>query len=223
MWEFLFLTSLSSFSPLTLRFLDMKRLFVLLILLIIVWVGISYGIQYSPMSGLNKNLPVTSDAPTSENGVLPQEGQIALPQTLRIPKINVTANVEEVGLDAQGRMDVPKDADNVGWYKLGYKPGQKGNAVLAGHYDKETGDPAVFWDISKLEPGDKIIVADVQGKEYTFELKKMVKYPYNDFPIKEVFGDADKPMLNLITCQGTWDSTSNNYSHRIVVFAELVE
>ena len=201
----------------------MKRLFVLLILLIIVWVGISYGIQYGRMSGLNKNLPVASDVPTSEKGDLPQEDEADLPQTLHIPKINVAAAIEQVGLDTQGRMDVPEDADNVAWYKLGYKPGQKGNAVLAGHYDKETGEPAVFWDISKLESGDKIIVVDAHGKEYTFLFKKMVKYPYDNFPIEEVFGEADKPMLNLITCQGTWDSTRNNYSHRIVVFAELVE
>ena len=127
----------------------MKRLFVLLILLIIVWVGISYGIQYGRMSGLNKNLPVASDVPTSEKGDLPQEDEADLPQTLHIPKINVAAAIEQVGLDTQGRMDVPEDADNVAWYKLGYKPGQKGNAVLAGHYDKETGEPAVFWDISK--------------------------------------------------------------------------
>lgn len=201
----------------------MKRLFILLILLIIAWVGISYGMQNSRMAGLKQDSPLSSGVPASENSSGSQEGQVSLPQTLRIPKINVVANVEQVGLDEKGNMDVPKDSDNVGWYKLGYKPGEKGNAVFAGHYDKETGAPAVFWDISKLESGDKIIVVDAQGKERTFIYKKTAKYPYNDFPIKEVFGDAEKPMLNLITCQGEWDSTSKNYSDRLVVSAELIE
>jgi sortase (surface protein transpeptidase) len=192
----------------------MKRLFILLVLLIIAWAGLSAG------SGFIDHRRISPLASTPS--VVEQERvQVGIPQTIRIPKINLVANIEQVGLDAQGRMDVPKDSDNTGWYKLGYKPGEKGNAVLDGHLDKETGEPAVFWDITKLEPGDKIFVTDSQGKEYIFTYIKMNKYPYNDFPIREVFGESSKPMLNLITCQGDWDSVNRNYSHRIVITAEI--
>lgn len=46
--------------------------------------------------------------------------------------------------------------------------------------------------------------------------------PEADAP--EVFGLSDgKSRLNLITCEGTWDEESQNYSKRLVVFAEKVE
>src|SRR6266849_8717779 len=63
----------------------------------------------------------------------------SLPKTISIPQINVSANIESVGMDKQGRMDIPQKADNVAWYNLGYKPGEKGNAVIDGHLDKQTG------------------------------------------------------------------------------------
>lgn len=195
----------------------MKGFGTLLIVLSLVWGGTMLGLQASHIS---QQKPIGGGVPIVGKNA-DQEAQVGIPQHVRIPKINVDANVEEVGLDVQGRMDVPRSSENVGWYKLGYKPGEVGNAVLDGHLDKVTGAPAVFWDIDKLGPGDSIILTDSKGKEYTFLFVKMNKYPYNDFPIKEVFGPSDKPMLNLITCKGIWDAVNKNYSDRIVVTAEL--
>lgn len=48
-------------------------------------------------------------------------------------------------MDAKGNMDIPKRDENVAWYQIGYYPGSKGNAVIAGHYDTATGSPAVFY------------------------------------------------------------------------------
>jgi sortase (surface protein transpeptidase) len=93
--------------------------------------------------------------------------------------------------------------------------------VLAGHYDKKDGSPAVFWDLNKLQKGDKITVIDDKGEKQTFSVIKLAKYPYDNFPLKEVFGDSEKPMLNLITCQGTWNDKSNTYAERLVVYAQL--
>lgn len=150
----------------------------------------------------------------------PSEG---VPQTLNIPKINVEASVESVGLDKSGRMDVPKNDEDVAWYQLGYKLGQKGNAVIDGHLDKVTGAPAVFWNIGKLRAGDKIIVTDKAGKTYKYGVVNVASYPYNNFPMQNVFGSSSKSMLNLITCTGTWDAANKNYSERTVVYSQLTE
>jgi sortase (surface protein transpeptidase) len=85
-----------------------------------------------------------------------------IPATIEIPAINVNTSIEHVGTLKDGRMDVPKDPDNVGWYKPGTLPGAHGNAVLAGHVDDLT-SPAVFYDLHKLVNGDKIIVKDQNG------------------------------------------------------------
>jgi len=143
------------------------------------------------------------------------------PRTLTIPKLNITSAVESVGMDKEGRMDVPKDSDNVAWYNLGFKPGTLGSAVMAGHYDKATGAPAVFYNLSSLRVGDSVIVTGADNTKLTFMVTAKKLYPYNNFPLQTVFNTTDKPRLNLITCDGVWSSTSKNYSSRLVIFTEL--
>lgn len=147
--------------------------------------------------------------------------QIGLPANLKIPKIGVDAPVEPVGLDRDGKMGVPSNADLVGWYKLGVKPGERGNAVFAGHLDTVTGAPAVFYNLSKLEVGDEIISTDISGRQYVFKVTDKQTYLYNSFPLQDIFGDSQDIALNLITCAGVFDQISSNYNQRIVIFSKL--
>ena len=57
-------------------------------------------------------------------------------------------------------MDVPKQPDDVAWFDLGFRPGQKGSAVIDGHSGWKDNRPAVFDNLSKLKNGDKIYVED---------------------------------------------------------------
>jgi len=148
----------------------------------------------------------------------------AKPIYLTIPKLKLNKIVvEHVGLDIDGKMDVPKNPDNVAWFELGYRPGKKGNSVLAGHFDKITGEPAVFYDLNNMEAGDEIKLDVEGGAEKTFIVREKKLYPDKDFPAEFVFGKSDKKMLNLITCDGTWDTLKKSYSDRLVVFTELME
>ncbi|MBI3341926.1 class F sortase [Candidatus Curtissbacteria bacterium] len=144
----------------------------------------------------------------------------AEPQTMQIPSLNVKAKIEKVGKTSSGAMDIPRDANNVAWYELGPKPGEKGSAVIAGHFDKSDGSAAVFYNLSNLKPQDKIIVTDQNGKSTTFIVTFATAYPFATFPIEKVFGNSDTANLNLITCAGTWDVNTKNYSNRYVVFSK---
>lgn len=144
------------------------------------------------------------------------------PVSFSIPALKLSSiTIESVGLDDESKMDIPEDDNNVAWYNLGVKPGEPGNAVIAGHYDKQSGDPAVFYNIGKLKPGDELIVTDESGKNLTFLVKGIRSYKLEDFPLTEVFGLHDQPRLNLITCEGEYDDSSKLYSHRFVVYSEL--
>lgn len=145
------------------------------------------------------------------------------PTALSVPKLGITAAVEYVGMDAKGNMDVPKSDENVAWFQPGFLPGVKGNAVLAGHYDKKDGGPAIFYNLNKLEKGDEIIITDVKEKELTFVVTDKNNYPVNNFPIPTVFGPSGKKYLNLVTCGGVWDPVQKIYADRLVVRTELVE
>jgi LPXTG-site transpeptidase (sortase) family protein len=138
---------------------------------------------------------------------------------LRIPAIGVDAYIERVGLTEDLAMDVPSKVQNVAWYELGYRPGEGGGAVIAGHLDTATGEPAVFWNLEALKPGDEIFVRGIDGIERRFIVESHTRYPYDDAPVQKIFGPAQTPRLTLITCNGNWDRATKNYSHRVVLYA----
>jgi LPXTG-site transpeptidase (sortase) family protein len=196
---------------------------VLVALCIVLLVSIAGGYFYGKITP--RIVPTTAQqtpSPKPEKGVL-SETIVAHPAVLRIPKLSIEAAVESVGQDSRGNMDVPKMAQNVGWYNLGAMPGEQGNAVMAGHLDTVTGAPAVFYDLAKLQLGDGLTVEDEHGNEYRFTVTEKRTYPTDEFPLQEVFGTTEKFRLNLITCSGSFDSTAKNYSHRTVIYSELVE
>lgn len=148
---------------------------------------------------------------------LPRAGQ---PVRLKIPAINVDAAVEQVGQTPDGSMDVPKNFDNTAWYDLGARPGESGNAVVAGHVDSTHGK-AVFWDLSKLVGGDQIVVVGDDNVERTFVVTASEAYTRADVPLDRVFGATTDTHLNLITCdsRSAFDRTRGEYAGNLVVYA----
>lgn len=173
------------------------------------------------VAGCTRQVPLLSppQAPVVRQTPAPTAGR---PVQLEIPILEVSATVEYVGLDEKQRMDVPKDADHVGWFELGFKPGDKGNAVLAGHLDKENGEPAVFYHVSQLSSGDTFSITDENGTVFTFEVFENTTYPYDQVPLQELFGVSEEPIVNLITCDGVFSATERNYSLRRVIRGRLV-
>lgn len=145
-----------------------------------------------------------------------------VPASIEIPAIKVNTKIENVGTLSDGRMDVPKNPDNVGWYEPGTLPGAPGNAVLAGHVDDLT-SPAVFYDLHKLKKGDKIIVKNQNGDPLTFEVYDQKTFPRLDAPIEDIFGFSYASTLNLITCSGDYDAETTERAERTVIYTKLVE
>ena len=146
-----------------------------------------------------------------------------LPKTLNIPRLGINTKVQSVGLNFNDEMDVPSNNDDVAWFELGVAPGRKGSAVIAGHLNGRSGEPAVFWDIHKLEIGNDIYVVDNGGNEKHFQVTAVEKYKTNSAPMEKIFGLNNGIYLNLITCGGRWDRAENTYDERLVVFAEYLK
>lgn len=152
------------------------------------------------------------------------------PAQLRVSALNIDAPVINVGSTASGAMDAPTSKavhspywTSVFWYDEGAAPGQAGNAVIAGHVDRVGGDPAIFWSLSSLKPGDMVTVVTHQGQSIRFEVNRVVSYAANapsQDVIDAVFGPSNAHHLNLITCSGVW--TGNGYGQRLVVFTTQV-
>lgn len=157
---------------------------------------------------------------TTQNTALREQTTSEFPIRLKIPRIRVDAPVEQVGVIPGGIMGAPKGPDSVAWFNLGPRPGEKGSAVVAGHSGWKEGIPAAFDNLYKLRKGDRIFVEDGQGGTATFVVRELRTYDpkVND---GDVFGSNDgKAHLNLITCEGVWNSVSRSFSERLVVFTD---
>jgi Sortase domain len=149
----------------------------------------------------------------------PQPGAAAPPgpSTLSIPRIGVRAPIVGVGREADGAMQVP-DPGQVGWYRLGPRPGNPGPAVLVGHVDTRTG-PDVFYRLGQLRPGDKILVGQPDGTTTRFLVGRLERHPKTALPTTRIWPKTARPLLRLITCAGTFDRTTGHYRDNLILYA----
>jgi hypothetical protein len=145
------------------------------------------------------------------------------PSRIAIPTLDLRARVHPVGLDADGAIASPpmRRSDEAGWYEDGPSPGQHGAAVIVGHVD-DTRGPAVFHDLSRLRPGDRVEVTRRDRRVAVFQVTTIREYDKSALPA-EVYGGFRRPELRLITCGGRWLGGDIGYADNLVVFAVLVD
>ncbi|MEO6508754.1 MAG: class F sortase [Patescibacteria group bacterium] len=165
--------------------------------------------------------PTPTPSPTPTPTPIP----VGIPVTIQIPKLEVNASVEAVGTDFQGKMTMPEDWGKTAWYsgESGFRPSEKGNAVIAGHLDTIYGTRGQFYNLALLEIGDEVIVYDSLNLEHRFVVTDKQTYEYDKAPLDLIFGPSDESHLNLITCTGWYNPTLHNYDHRLVVYTKLVK
>lgn len=143
------------------------------------------------------------------------------PTSLKIPAIDLEAQVQHLGITENGEMAVPDNIEDVSWFSPGYEPGENGRAVIAGHVDGLDG-PAIFWDLSKLQLGDEVVVQD-KDRTLAFKVHTMESVPLDLADVSQVFGYTSSPELVLITCSGTYDFDRGTREERLIVYASLIE
>jgi sortase A len=93
---------------------------------------------------------------------------------------------------------------------------RQANVFIAGHRLGYVGTPSflAFWDLNKVDVGDRIFVTDSAGRRYVYKVfKDFVVDPKDVFVLRPLRG---KNILTLQTC------TLPNYSRRLIVQAERV-
>jgi LPXTG-site transpeptidase (sortase) family protein len=164
-------------------------------------------------------LPLISSVPTSAA----DDGEGVAPVWIWIPAIGVEAAIEEVGID-DGRMEVPADPWNVGWYPdLGYLD-DGDNVVMAGHVDWWGYGPTVFADLAYLGEGDQIVVGGDDGTSFVYAVTETwtVDATSPAVDVWRIFhpDEDEEHALTLITCTGDFDGATHDA--RLVVRADLV-
>lgn len=173
----------------------------------------------APVEQIERSAPLpytTPDMarPAPENDFLaPRQGVSSAPlpaspqpTRLQIPALGLDTPIKEVFI-VDGAWEV---ADYAAGYLHGTAlPGDRGNAVLAGHAGMRGG---VFRDLGALTPGADIFV-DAGGWRYHYR----VRGAQSVLPTQvEVLDATATPVLTLLTCTN-WDT------QRLVVVADLVD
>jgi LPXTG-site transpeptidase (sortase) family protein len=167
-------------------------------------------------SGAIPDKPTPSTAPGGANN-----GAAIRPERLRIPSIGVDTALDTLGVTRLGRLRPPVDPQRAGWFPGSAVPGELGPAVVAGHRDSKVG-PAVFWHLTDLRLGDKVIVTRSDGVTVRFEVAQIRRVPRASFPTEQVYGATPDSVLRLITCGGLYDHVHGRYLDNVLVVALAV-
>jgi LPXTG-site transpeptidase (sortase) family protein len=147
----------------------------------------------------------------------------AKPAELRIAAIGVDARVQTLEV-VDGALQDPTTADRVAWYKDTAKLGEDGNVVMAGHLNYWGVPEGVFYRLAGLERGDEIVVVAQDGTLYRYRVDWVKQADaFGGTDVATLVGPKKTPSLTLITCGGQWNAAAQEYDHRTVVRATLVE
>jgi sortase (surface protein transpeptidase) len=161
------------------------------------------------------------EAPPAESRTETEVAPVAKPTGLSIPAINVhVAQLMELGVTSEGKMQTPDDAVTIGWYALGAAPGAVGPATLAAHVNLD-GVQGTFARLHELKQGDDVTVRRRDGTDAMFVIDRVEQYPKATFPDDLVWADVDRPELRLVTCGGDLDRAAGSYRDNVIAFAHL--
>ncbi len=176
-----------------------------------------HAVWYAPSSNDTDSGLAATSTPARHYNVATSD----YPARLSIPKLQVDANVQRVGIAKSGSVAVPSNYTDVAWYKNSSIPGRSGGALFDGHVDNGLSLPGVFKNLSTLLPGDDIYVETESGQQLHFVVTKLAVYPYREVPMQELLTETGPANLALITCDGTWEQDKKMYDERLVVYATL--
>ena len=183
---------------------------------------ISSPIQSPDLANRNSNTGLSNTNPNA-----PKPGGSG--DHLIIPSIGVDAPLTSalVAVNDSGAAVLPNPSGptDVVWYDfsnfpgMGGRPGGGGNTVVSGHVDYHDYGPAVFWDLSKLNAGDEIDITLSDGSTFKYSVQWNKTIEPDSSAWNDIVASTTQESLTMITCAGTFDSSSRSYDERRIVWA----
>lgn len=139
---------------------------------------------------------------------------------LLITHLGIDAPVDDVGL-AGSVMQVPMDPRRVGWWSDGARPGSsRGSIVIVGHINY-AGTVGALGVLPHARIGDIVGLVEPKTTE-RYRIVAVRSYPKTSGLPAAAFSRTGPAQLVLITCGGSFDSSTGNYRDNIVAFAEPI-
>jgi sortase (surface protein transpeptidase) len=146
-----------------------------------------------------------------------------LPKYLKIPKLGTNARVKPLGITSNGALQTPNNIYDTGWYDASARPGDPGSvgAILIDGHVRGPTLSGVFNEIKQLRPGDTMQIVRGDNQVFNYKVVKVQNYDASSIDMGELLASVQpgEPGLNLITCGGSFNRSSWEYTQRTVVFA----
>ena len=183
---------------------------------------LSISKQVSENTEIAAELP-SEDKPANPNYVKEYKVAANLPRMIRIASIGIEARVLQVGVDKNNRMLTPANVYDAAWYTGSSRPGEVGAAVIDGHVSGPT-QKGVFYRLKDLKPNDKIEIEMGNGSKLTYAVNEVKTVKSSDVDMGALLAPAAgiSEGLNLITCGGKFDRTTNLFEDRVLVFSSRI-
>ena len=138
---------------------------------------------------------------------------------MTVASAGISAPTIPLGLQRNGKLEVPKDISEAGWREGGPEPGERGAAMITAHVNGG-GRPGAFANLTAVGEGDEIRVRRSDSTTVAFEVERTERVPKSSFPTQRVYGKTPLPTLRLVTCGGTFDSGTGHYRDNFIVYAK---
>jgi hypothetical protein len=143
------------------------------------------------------------------------------PVTLVIPKMGISAHIENVNLELKNNLHAPWKWNEVAWNWIGPRPGEGGHATIFGHLDSYC-CPAIFWHLKYLIAGDQLTVVYPHNQSVRFRVMWQHDYANATIPYQWMYSTRGQRGLILATCSGDFHTDGSGYDHKLVVFARMI-
>ena len=150
------------------------------------------------------------------------KGNAKSPKKIVYENLDIDAFIQNVGKDQNNEVAVPNNIHVAGWYIDSVAIGQNGLSIIDGHVDGWT-EKGIFTSLKDTNIGDMIHIYLGDGEKVTYRVFEMNSVNSSE-AVNYLFSQSPtvRSQLNLITCGGKFNTETNEYEKRIIVYAEKI-
>lgn len=172
-------------------------------------------VEQAPAAGAETGSTVARAAAATTPEATPAPWKPGAPRTLQIPALGVDAPVVPVKAPG-GTLTPPSDAQQLGWWADGARPGERRGSVLVAGHTVHNGGGALD-DLEQLQVGDPITVT-TRADDLPYVVESVRIYGKGKLARKAatIFAQDVPGRLVVVTCE---DWTGSEYLSNVVVVA----
>ena len=143
------------------------------------------------------------------------------PRYLYMDSIGVKARVISVGINSDGNINSPSNANDTGWYDGSAKPGNDGQVFINGHTSFSSAFQAAFDKLPELRAGSIITIERGDGQKINYKVISNKTVSTDEVDMKTALNvpDGADQGLTIMTYTGDYNYRTKTADKRVVVYA----